>query len=65
MRLRSCKIPNQMKHLLIQINSDANYLYMRNSKKAKKPNTTYTAVSVIGRNYNLYYSVWCNKEHEL
>lgn len=28
-------------------------------------NNTYKAVRVIGQSYNLYYSVWCNNEHEL
>ncbi|KAF1849200.1 arylsulfatase-like protein [Cucurbitaria berberidis CBS 394.84] len=28
-------------------------------------NNTYKALRVIGDSYNLYYSVWCNKEHEL
>ena len=33
--------------------------------KVKHPNTTYKAIRVIGEAYNLYYSVWCNNEHEL
>lgn len=28
-------------------------------------NNTFKAIRVIGRGYNLYYSVWCNNEHEL
>lgn len=28
-------------------------------------NNTYKALRVIGEGYNLYYSVWCNNEHEL
>ncbi|CEL03708.1 hypothetical protein ASPCAL04854 [Aspergillus calidoustus] len=28
-------------------------------------NNTYKSVRIIGENYNLYYSVWCNNEHEL
>ncbi|KAF2402941.1 Arylsulphatase [Trichodelitschia bisporula] len=28
-------------------------------------NNTYKALRVIGRDYNLYYSVWCHGEHEL
>ncbi|CAN8104300.1 unnamed protein product [Discula destructiva] len=28
-------------------------------------NNTYKAVRIIGEKYNLYYSVWCNNEHEL
>lgn len=28
-------------------------------------NNTYKALRVIGREYNLYYSVWCTNEHEL
>ncbi|POS70775.1 arylsulfatase [Diaporthe helianthi] len=28
-------------------------------------NNTYKAVRLIGQGYNLYYSVWCNNEHEL
>lgn len=28
-------------------------------------NNTYKALRVIGEEYNLYYSVWCNNEHEL
>lgn len=28
-------------------------------------NNTYKAVRIIGKDYNLYYSVWCNNEHEL
>ncbi|KAJ5591384.1 hypothetical protein N7450_005356 [Penicillium hetheringtonii] len=29
------------------------------------PNNTYKSVRLIGKGYNLYYSVWCNNEHEL
>ena len=29
------------------------------------PNNTYKALRVIGKGYNLYYSVWCNNEHQL
>ncbi|KAL4875117.1 alkaline-phosphatase-like protein [Aspergillus karnatakaensis] len=29
------------------------------------PNNTYKSVRIIGEGYNLYYSVWCNNEHEL
>lgn len=28
-------------------------------------NNTYKALRLIGESYNLYYSVWCNNEHEL
>ncbi|KAL2815258.1 alkaline-phosphatase-like protein [Aspergillus cavernicola] len=28
-------------------------------------NNTYKSVRIIGDGYNLYYSVWCNNEHEL
>ncbi|KAG8164435.1 hypothetical protein KVR01_006353 [Diaporthe batatas] len=28
-------------------------------------NNTYKAVRIIGQGYNLYYSVWCDGEHEL
>ncbi|KAL2840517.1 alkaline-phosphatase-like protein [Aspergillus pseudoustus] len=28
-------------------------------------NNTYKSVRIIGENYNLYYSVWCNNAHEL
>ena len=28
-------------------------------------NNTYKALRLIGRDYNLYYSVWCSGEHEL
>ncbi|KAF3277462.1 hypothetical protein TWF173_009666 [Orbilia oligospora] len=28
-------------------------------------NNTYKALRIIGENYNLYYSVWCNNEHQL
>lgn len=28
-------------------------------------NHTYKSVRLIGEGYNLYYSVWCNNEHEL
>ncbi|KAL9089385.1 MAG: hypothetical protein Q9165_005705 [Trypethelium subeluteriae] len=28
-------------------------------------NNTYKGLRVIGKGYNLYYSVWCNQEHEL
>ncbi len=28
-------------------------------------NNTYKALRLIGKNYNLYYSVWCTNEHEL
>lgn len=27
-------------------------------------NNTYKALRIVGRGYNLYYSVWCNNEHE-
>ena len=29
------------------------------------PNNTYKALRMVGKNYNLYYSVWCTNEHEL
>ncbi|GFF43241.1 arylsulfatase [Aspergillus lentulus] len=29
------------------------------------PNNTYKAVRILSDEYNLYYSVWCNNEHEL
>ncbi|KAL3475985.1 alkaline-phosphatase-like protein [Aspergillus californicus] len=29
------------------------------------PNNTYKSVRLMGEGYNLYYSVWCNNEHEL
>lgn len=29
------------------------------------PNNTYKSVRLIGDGFNLYYSVWCNNEHEL
>lgn len=29
------------------------------------PNNTYKSVRLLGKGYNLYYSVWCNNEHEL
>jgi hypothetical protein len=28
-------------------------------------NNTYKSVRLLGEGYNLYYSVWCNNEHEL
>ncbi|KAL4972628.1 alkaline-phosphatase-like protein [Aspergillus desertorum] len=28
-------------------------------------NNTYKSVRILGEGYNLYYSVWCNNEHEL
>ena len=28
-------------------------------------NNTYKALRIIGKNYNLFYSVWCTNEHEL
>ena len=28
-------------------------------------NNTYKAIRILGPGYNLYYSVWCNNEHEL
>jgi arylsulfatase A-like enzyme len=28
-------------------------------------NNTYKSLRIIGKGYNLYYSVWCNNEHEL
>ncbi|RAH73838.1 sulfatase family protein [Aspergillus aculeatinus CBS 121060] len=29
------------------------------------PNNTYKAVRILSQEYNLFYSVWCNNEHEL
>ncbi|KAJ5167602.1 uncharacterized protein N7482_003196 [Penicillium canariense] len=29
------------------------------------PNNTYKSIRLLGEDYNLYYSVWCNNEHEL
>lgn len=29
------------------------------------PNNTYKAVRVLADEYNLFFSVWCNNEHEL
>ena len=42
-------------------------LWGKNSSisNAELKNTTYKAVRVKGPQYNLYYSVWCNNEHEL
>lgn len=28
-------------------------------------NNTYKSLRIIGDGYDLYYSVWCNNEHEL
>ncbi|KAH6706482.1 arylsulfatase [Leptodontidium sp. MPI-SDFR-AT-0119] len=28
-------------------------------------NNTYKAIRILGPGYNLYYSIWCNNEHEL
>ncbi|KAL3486221.1 alkaline-phosphatase-like protein [Aspergillus germanicus] len=28
-------------------------------------NNTYKAIRIVGSGYNLYYSIWCNNEHEL
>jgi arylsulfatase A-like enzyme len=28
-------------------------------------NNTYKSLRLIGRGYNLYYSIWCNNKHEL
>lgn len=28
-------------------------------------NNTYKALRVLGAGYDLFYSVWCNNEHEL
>lgn len=28
-------------------------------------NNTYKALRLVSKYYNLYYSVWCNNEHEL
>lgn len=28
-------------------------------------NNTYKSIRIIGPNYNIYYSVWCNNEHQL
>lgn len=33
--------------------------------ETKVPNNTYKSVRLLGDGYNLYYSVWCNNEHEL
>jgi hypothetical protein len=29
------------------------------------PNNTYKSARIIGNGYSLYYSVWCNNDHEL
>ncbi|KAI9927281.1 hypothetical protein MW887_003668 [Aspergillus wentii] len=34
-------------------------------KSASVPNQTYKSIRIIGEGYNLYYSVWCNNQHEL
>ena len=34
-------------------------------EKAVYWNNTYKALRILGKGYNLYYSVWCNNEHEL
>lgn len=34
-------------------------------KVAYGSNNTYKALRLIGKNYNIYYSVWCTNEHEL
>lgn len=28
-------------------------------------NNTYKALRIVGKKYNIYYSVWCTNEHEL
>lgn len=28
-------------------------------------NNTYKAIRILGPRYNMYYSIWCNNEHEL
>lgn len=33
--------------------------------EANAANNTYKAVRIIGKGYDLYYSVWCNNDHEL
>lgn len=29
------------------------------------PNNTYKSARIVGNGYSLYYSVWCNNDHEL
>ena len=31
----------------------------------QNPENTYKALRLVGKEYNLYYSVFCNNEHEL
>ncbi|KAK6815287.1 hypothetical protein RU639_008709 [Aspergillus parasiticus] len=38
---------------------------LSNLGKPTVPNNTYKAVRILSEEYNLYYSVWCNNEHEL
>jgi N-acetylglucosamine-6-sulfatase len=45
--------------------SAANSILTQKSLVDYGANNTYKALRVIGKNYNLYYSVWCTNEHEL
>ncbi|KAE8371284.1 alkaline-phosphatase-like protein [Aspergillus bertholletiae] len=38
---------------------------LSNLGKPTVPNNTYKAARILSEEYNLYYSVWCNNEHEL
>jgi hypothetical protein len=40
--------------------------YFANSQVGElHENNTYKAIRILGPGYNLYYSIWCNNEHEL
>lgn len=41
------------------------YRFHPESPDSAAPNNTYKAIRLISKHYNLYYSVWCNNEHEL
>jgi hypothetical protein len=49
---------------IVPLNRDAN-VFIGPGGSTMIPNNTYKSVRLLGEGYNLYYSVWCNNEHEL
>jgi hypothetical protein len=43
---------------------DANW-YTAPSHTHRMPNTTYKSARIVSEQYNLFYAVWCNNDHEL
>ncbi|CEL11050.1 hypothetical protein ASPCAL14157 [Aspergillus calidoustus] len=44
---------------------EGNYAKLSPSHTHRMPNTTYKSARIVSEQYNLFYTVWCNNDHEL